>query len=48
MKKYIKPEITTVNFSANSSIASGLTTWLETNADGASFDQVITTYAYES
>ena len=49
MKNYIKPEITNVNYSANSSIASGgLTDWLAVNADNAAFNDVITTFAYNS
>ncbi len=49
MKNYIKPEITNVNFSANCNIASsGLTGWLEDNAGVAEFNEVITTFAYNS
>lgn len=49
MKNYIKPEIETLNYSANSSIASGgLSDWLATNAPGAAYNDVITTFAYNS
>lgn len=50
MKNYIKPEITNVNFSANCNIATnaGLSNWLDTNANGAEFNDVITTFAYNS
>ena len=44
MKNYIKPEIKTLNYSANCNIASGLSGWLGEN--GAQFNDVITTFAY--
>ena len=45
MKNYIKPEINTQNFSANSPIANGLQGWLTENGM-QTYENSITTYYY--
>ncbi len=49
MKKYIKPEILEKIISADTSIADGgLGDWLQQTAEGATYQNSITTYQFNS